>query len=484
MGLVNFRKAKIYRAIENRESKFEPADFRLRSNFDFLLLKTTSSHPGGRIKKELILILPASSHPVIRFVLRLVFTTPGTFSLYILFALAPKDYTIRVFNQKLFWLKRDFTGNALVGISCATSNSAEAYKIADRFRKAGSMVVMGGIHPSYFPEEALRHCDSVVVGEAESVWPRVIKDYENKSLRRIYRALPLEDYFSVSYPYFLNMPLRILRRTGILLSRGCKYRCEFCVPPFGKVRFVKLDQALALIERISKGARRPFGIKPHILFRDDNIFSDPGYAKQLFERLIPLGLTWEGNSSVDIAFDEEALRLAMAGGCRRLFIGFETIYPEKLQKTSVRSMRSTDDYRRAIKKIKSYRIKITGAFILGFDYYAHKDYLRLMRFLITSGLDLISLTILTPFPGSALYERLRKAGRITTFDWRKYDSLHHVVFKPMHMPASSLQAWFVIVRIVGLCASPHFIRIQLVLWISYYVSSILTSQIAAYLGTL
>jgi radical SAM superfamily enzyme YgiQ (UPF0313 family) len=132
-------------------------------------------------------------------------------------------------------------------------------------------------------------------------------------------------------------------------------------------------------------------------------------------------------------------------------------------------MRSADDYIKAIRKVKSYRIKVTGAFILGFDYYTHKDYFRLIYFLMRARLYLILLTILTPFPGSALYEQLLKENRITSFDWRKYDSLQHVVFKPKHMPAWMLQAWFVAIRIITLPLSTLYIESLAMLFFFYYV---------------
>ena len=237
------------------------------------------------------------------------------------------------------------------------------------------------------------------------------------------------------------------------------------------MRFIKPGQALELIKKAKNGAPGLFGRKPELLFRDDNIFSDPGYAKKLFKEMAPLGIKWSANSSIDIAFDDQAL--AKASGCRELFIGFETIYPEKLQKTSAGNMHSTDGYIKAIRKVKSYGIKVIGAFILGFDYYTHKDYFRLIYFLARARLYLISLTILTPFPGSALYEQLLKENRITSFDWRKYDSLQHVVFKPKHMPAWALQAWFVVIRSITLLLSPLYIELVIkslaLLFFSYYV---------------
>ncbi|MFA5177337.1 MAG: radical SAM protein [Candidatus Omnitrophota bacterium] len=435
----------------------------------------------AKASKELILIIPASSHPLFRLALSIFLNTPTTFSLLILSALTPAEYRIKVISQKLIWLKKDFIPGALVGISCATSNAYEAYKIADRFRQAGSTVVLGGPHVSCFPNEALAHCDSLVIGEGESAWPQVIKDFENHALQRIYRGEPLKDFFSPVYDYFLKVDPIILYRSGIMVSRGCKYHCEFCSQPLGGLRFIELEQAISLIKRVKEAARGPFGYKPPIIFRDDNIFSSPGYAKRLFHRMIPLGLKWVGNSSLDIAFDAEALSLAKKSGCQGLFIGFETIYPQKLAKTSVKGISSTDDYLKAIKNIKACGIKVTGAFILGFDYYTHKDYLRLIAFLFRARLHLISITILTPFPGSALYEQLNKEGRIINFDWRKYDSLQHVVFKPKNMSALSLAAWFLVVRAVTMILMPRYFFMVLGLVLLYHLSYFLSFELVSFL---
>ncbi len=403
---------------------------------------------------------------MVRFFLR----TPTTFSLLILSALTPSKYKVRVFNQKLFWLGWDFIGDALVGISCSTSNATEAYYLADQFRKAGSCVVMGGVHVSYFPQEALLHCDSVVIGEAEPVWQQVLDDYENRSLKKIYKAEPLEDYFSPVFDYFMQIKPAILATSGILLSRGCKYCCEFCARPFGRLRFIKLEQAVKLVERAKKGVFRPFfWQKPSLLFRDDNIFSDPAYAKELFKQMTPMGIKWAGNSSIDIAFDEETLTLAKASGCQELFIGFETIYPDKLKKTSIPGINSINDYFKAIKNIRSYGIRIMGGFVLGFDYYKHKDYLRLLYFLIRAKLYHASLTILTPFPGSLIYEQFKKEGRILTSEWSKYDSLQHVVFRPKNMSVLALQLWFLGIRIISLLFSPLYIGMLVKYFVAYTV---------------
>ncbi len=267
-----------------------------------------------------------------------------------------------------------------------------------------------------------------------------------------------------------------------MVSRGCKYNCEFCSQPPGGLRFIEIEQVIELLKRVKEAARGPlFGLRRPLVFRDDNIFSSPGYAKRLFRRMIPLGLKWEGNSSLDIAFDEEALSLARESGCQDLFIGFETIYPEKLAKTSVKGIASTDDYLTAIRNIKAHGIRVTGAFILGFDYYTHRDYLRLIAFLARARLHLVSLTILTPFPGSALYERLKHEGRIINFDWRKYDSLQHVVFKPKHMSALSLALWFLAIRAVSFILAPRYFIMVLGMVGLYYIAYFLSFTLVTYL---
>jgi radical SAM superfamily enzyme YgiQ (UPF0313 family) len=416
--------------------------------------------PSQGIKRELVLISPAVSNPFNSLVAKLLFQVQFPVALLILCALTPPEYKVKTYYQKLFWFKRDFRKGLLVGITCLTSSADNAYKLAERFRRAGSFVVMGGPHVTAMPDEALRYCDSVVIGEAESVWPQVIKDFEGGALKEKYSGEPLDDFLSPTLGYFLNKASWFtLLKSGISFSRGCKYNCEFCSLAKIKLRYAPIDSVMLLIGRL-KGT--PFSrfltkLLP-VVFLDDNIFSSPAYAKELFRRLIPLTIRWSSQSSVDIAFDDEALSLARQSGCQSLLIGFETIYPQRLQKLRDNKMVSTDDILAAVKKIKSYGINVVGAFIIGFDYYRHRDYWQLLSFFFRSlwraSFFIISMTMLTPFPGSALFERLRKEGRIKTLDWRKYDFRFHVVFRPKTMSSFSLQAWFWITRIAGiLCSS-------------------------------
>lgn len=374
----------------------------------------------------------------------------------ILSGLTPKTYQIRIFNFKFFYLRNDFPKDALVGITCVTSAAPEAYALADRYKKAGCKVIMGGPHASCMPEEALQHCDSVCIGEAESVWPEVIKDFESNSLRQTYQGEPLDDFIAPVYNFYMNLDPLVLYRSGINLSRGCKYQCDFCARPPGKLRFVKIEQAVALIKHMKKAVRNPLIRRPWFGFiRDNNWFSDPAYAKELFRALEPLHIKWGANSSLDIAFDDEALRLAKAAGCELLFFGFETSHPGEYEKTSVFSIVSLEDYLKVLRKMRSYGIKVIGAFVLGLDEYTHLDYLRLLFFMLRARMYYISLTIATPFPGTQLYHRLKEEGRIRTFDWGKYDLMFHVVFKPKHMSAFALLSWFRVIRIITLIFSTY-----------------------------
>ena len=365
-------------------------------------------------------------------------------SLLTLAALTPRRYKIKIFNYKTFWAWWDFPKGALVGITCYSANVQAAYKIAGRYRQKGAYVVMGGPHVSSLPDEALDYCDSVVIGEAESVWGEVITDFENNTLKKKYTGLPREDFFTPVYDYFINLKPSQIINSGIQTTRGCKYHCDFCARPFVKYRTIPHEQVLALVQKV-----RPFVKWQPIYLKDDNIYSDPQHAKELFKKLAPLKVKWFSFSSLDIALDDEALQLAKESGCVELTIGFETIYPEKLTKTSLANrIKTPEDFLVLMRKMKSYGIRVRGAFILGFDYYTHLDYLKLLIFLVKARLSFVVLGVLTPFPGSVLYQRLSCERRIRPYPWNKFDCLH-VVFKPQKISALSLQLWFIFLRLIS-----------------------------------
>ena len=427
------------------------------------------------LKKELVLINPPVESCLLRAANLLQHGSYTPLSLHVLAALTPKEYKITFINPGFFWLGKNFVRGVLVGITCVTSSAPIAYKIADYCRRAGAFVVLGGFHVSVLPEEALRHGHSVVIGEAESVWPEVVKDFEAGSLKRMYQGEPLKDFFSPVYEYFLRLPPKQLRRVGIPLQRGCGFRCEFCAMPATKRRldFVKIEQVVTLVKKATQD--QPPGSA--LMLIGDNVYSDPGYAKKLFLALQGLGVSWFAGSSLDIAFDDEVLTLARKSGCRFLMIGFESIYPQQMAKTSVHQMRSDRDYARAIDRIKSHGLPVIGLFIAGFDNYSHIDYLRLLRFLARPmRFFFASVNILTPFPGSVLYERFCKEGRLRKAGWGAY-TLLRVLFRPARLSRYSLMFWFLATKLtaafmstVGLVSLLIFVLFSMILMSSYNLS--------------
>lgn len=420
-------------------------------------------------RRELLLVNPRASYFFIDLLQRVFTGNPVPYVFLILSALTPRSWGVRVINKKDVWLPGDFKAGQLVGITCLTASVTEAYRLADRFRKAGSKVVLGGPHVSARPDEALGHADSVVIGEAESVWPQILKDYEAGALQDKYLGLPLDDFFSPVFDSFLKLDPQVLSRAGIHVDRGCKYNCDFCAKLSGKCRFIKIEQVLALIQKIRDASRPFFGRKPFIVFRCDNIFSNPAYAKKLFRELTKLDVAWGANCSIDIAFDEEALQLAQASGCRGLLVGFETVHPKEYKKTDLAQIHSGEDYIKAVKAVRRHKIGVVGSFIVGFDDYRPKDCLKLLWLLLRLRLHHSLLTILTPYPGSRLFDRLKSEGRIFSYDWKRYNFLN-CVFKPKHMSVTALYAWFFLVRAVSLCVSPQFIMSFIYAWVIYMLS--------------
>ena len=380
--------------------------------------------------------------------------------------LTPPDYRIQFINKKYFWSKRDFPAGKLVAITCLTSAALHAYRLADLFRAAGSTVVLGGPHVTALPDEALRHADSVIIGEAESVWPGVLSDFEAGILKKRYTGEPLDDFFSPVYKYYRRLDPVVLKKTGLHIDRGCKYHCEFCARISEKCRWVKMEQVLELARRIKQAPLPFFMKKAHVVFRSDNIFSSPKYAKELFRRLKALDITWSGNSSMDICFDEEALRLAAESGCRGFLMGFETLRPEQFLKTSLPQVKSSRDYLTAVKNLHRHKIGVLGSFIMGFDEDRPSDFWRLLWFLVRSRMGHCYITMLTPFPGSKLFERLKAENRIFSFNWTRYN-FFTCVFKPRRMSVVSFYLLFYLTRLATLVFSLHNIIIYLVLLFSF-----------------
>jgi len=346
-------------------------------------------------------------------------------------ALTPPEFEISISDENISIV--DLHKNVdLVGITTLTQTANRAYEIADSYRARGIKVVLGGIHASVLPEEASRHADSVVIGEAEGIWPIVIDDFKSNSLKTIYRQDKRPNLINLPVPRRdLFAQASYLLPQTIVTTRGCPHKCSFC----SVTTFMGHTYRCRPIEEIIKEIEL-FNTNKPILFLDDNITGNPKFAKELFRALIPYKINWAGQCSVTIAKDDELLKLAAASGCILLAIGFESISPTSLTLVGKKA-NWVDKYEADIRKIHSHGIGIHGFFIFGFDEEDDSVFNRTLRFAQKMKLESAQFSLLRPYPGTALYESLDKAGRLLTKDWSKYGD--GLMFEPKSMSKDKLE---------------------------------------------
>jgi len=350
-------------------------------------------------------------------------------ALFILQGLTPKQHEVKIVEEE--YMQLDLNEECdVIGISCMTSNAYRGYRIADAFREKGKIVVMGGVHPSLLPDEALAHANAVVIGEAEGVWENILEDIESNNLQRIYHE-PNPDLDRYIPKDFSTLPKkRFYNLIPIQTTRGCPYNCDFCCVSdiFGKkIKHIPVKNVVKDIE--ASGSR-------NYIFLDDNIIGDPKYARELFKALIPLKIIWVGQSSISFARDIEIMELANKSGCKGLFIGLESVVDTNIQK--YKKLKSLEDTKHSIKKILKMGIIIQASVIFGLDEDTHETFGQTVRFLIKNRISIAAINVLTPYPGTRVYKEFKKGGRLLHEKWEYYDH-HTVVFQPKNMTPLELQ---------------------------------------------
>jgi len=342
----------------------------------------------------------------------------------------------------------------LVGISTITSTAPRAYAIAERVRKRGIPVLMGGPHVTFLPDEALEHADFVVRGEGEQTLMAFIDAWErgesfseipNLSYRErgqtVHNAVRpfVKDLDQIPFP---DLSLIKTTRKGISglssipvqTSRGCPFDCSFCsvTGMFGK------KYRFRSTENIIQELRRYNDRKNLIFFYDDNFTADRNRAKQLLEAMIGenFKFKWTTQVRADVAKDLELVRLMKKAGCHTLYIGFESVNPESLK--SMKKKQTVEEIAAAIRVLRRHRIGIHGMFVYGFDEDDWKTVERTVKFAQRSKLNSTQFLILTPLPGSEFFEKIRREDRFQFRDWALYDA-HHVVFRPARLSLFDLQ---------------------------------------------
>ena len=308
----------------------------------------------------------------------------------------------------------------LVAISTFSAQIFEAYAIADRLRAAGVKVAMGGLHVSVLPDEAAAHADYVIVGEGESVWPAVVEAAveEGASGKKAGRVFNARDFAPVDVkhlpvPRYELLGDRPYNRFTVQTSRGCPWRCVFCASTVmlsQRYRKRPVEDVVRDIRAIMAVRERPF-----IEFADDNTFVDKEWGKELCKQLIPLHVKWFTESDVSVADDEELLDLMRRAGCRQVLVGLESPAAGPLKGMEMRAdmkAKWVDRYAERIEAIQGHGVTVNGCFILGLDGHGPEIFREVLDFSVGHYLYDVQITVLTAFPGTPLYARLKKEGRI------------------------------------------------------------------------
>lgn len=332
----------------------------------------------------------------------------------------------------------------VVAISSFTAQIKEAYRLADRYRAAGVTVLMGGLHVTSRPQEALLHADSVLIGEGESLWPQMLKDLQAGRLQKIYDARPLNfDFRQSPMPRFDLLDMKDYNRITLQTQRGCPFNCDFCgasirLNPRYKTKPV--DRVIAELHRIRETWKHPF-----IEFADDNTFADKARGRELARALIPEGIRWFTETDISVASDPELLRLMKEAGCAQILVGLESPSPaglEGLEHKSNWKRRQLEGSRRAIAAIQDAGITVNGCFVLGLDGTDASSFDTVFDFVNETGLYEVQITVMTPFPNAPLYSRLETEGRLLREDAWEYCTLFDVNYQPTGMSVSELENGF------------------------------------------
>jgi radical SAM superfamily enzyme YgiQ (UPF0313 family) len=317
-------------------------------------------------------------------------------------------------------------------MSVYITSAKRAYEIADLYRRRGSHVALGGLHVSSLPDEAAAHADTVFIGPGEDTWPTFLADLR--------RGAPASRYVSKTRSLVEAPPLRrdlIDRRrylcpNSIVVSRGCPHHCDFCYKDAfyaGGISFYTqaVDQALAEIDRMPGR---------HVYFLDDHLLGNPRFATALFEGMRGMGRVFQGASTVDAVLRPGLLELAAEAGMRSVFVGLETINPANLALHAKRQ-NVARDYGDAIRRIHGLGIMVNGSFVFGLDDDRPDVFDRTVDWAVSQGIETATFHIMTPYPGTALHDRITAEGRITDTDWDHYDT-RHVVYRPRHLTPDQL----------------------------------------------
>jgi radical SAM superfamily enzyme YgiQ (UPF0313 family) len=327
----------------------------------------------------------------------------------------------------------------IVGITGMGSGIVRAWQIADEFRARGRSVVIGGIAATLLgPEASLAHADAVVMGEAEETWPRVVRDWQDGKMDAVYHADRRPDVATLPLPrYDLMDRSRLGRWRPVQATRGCPFTCDYCsITAFFEQKYRKrpVDMVIRDVRAAKKAGTR------YVAFIDDNIGVDWSYATELWEALIPEKVIWMSQCSLHIAEKPEMLKLARRSGCRMLSFGIESVSPESL-KAHDKEWNRPGRYAEAVARIRGAGIEVSTEMIIGMDGDDASVFERTYRFIMDNRISVPRVHILTPVPGTPVFERMRREGRMLSDELGRFSG-GQVIFQPRHLEPDELQAGY------------------------------------------
>ena len=328
-----------------------------------------------------------------------------------------------------------FDGPDLVGISVTVDTLPRAMEIAAEFRKRGIPVVAGGIHittaPDTIPPDAF---DALCIGPAEGTWPRIMQDAAAGALQPVYRCNGAFTGADIVSPAYDAIDKRDYLYCNIVhTSRGCPYRCDFCYNSCGGHAYLKrpIDDVLRDIRTVGRR---------HIMFIDDNFAGDPAWTRRLLQAIMPLKIRWNAAVSLNAALDTELLNLMKRSGCEGLFIGFESVNAASLRDVH-KGQNNLERYEQAVANIHDRGMMVNASFVFGLDGDTPDTFRHTLDWIIRNRIETVTSHIMTPYPGTVLYDRMKAEGRITTEDLSLYNTAN-VVFEPRHMTAEQLRSGY------------------------------------------
>jgi len=319
----------------------------------------------------------------------------------------------------------------LAAITVNTPNAPHCYEISRKLQKAGVKVAMGGPHATLLPNEVKEHCDYLLIGEGETIWPEFLDDFRKGAPNRIYKAGGPQSLDNLPAPRWDLVKRGRTMKGAVFATRGCPYHCRYCNLKqiyHDSFRTRPIEDVIAEIRDMPS---------KFFVFWDDNLFADKAYAKGMLLALIPLKKRWAAQAALRDCRDDETLNLAKKAGCLYLFVGLESFTKESLDDAG-KSINRVTDYAAAINGIHSHGIMVQAGIVFGFDNDSPDVFDTALDACEKLGIDGATVSILTPFPQTPVFTQYKTEGRLIADDWGKYDSKTSVVFTPRNMSADEL----------------------------------------------